>query len=137
MRLAPHPVQAARLTFKVSDCAPLGRCTRVTFTHVGIQLFPWTSARLLVVEASHPATSAPFQVGHSPYPAGYEFPVPFGCRPWLLGRPIPAAGLARSYDGLLGYVPDRNGVPTFRIGKMRWASWPLYAGSGAPSQPGR
>jgi hypothetical protein len=55
----------------------------------------------------------------------------------FLRRPIPAAGLARSCDGLLGYVPDRNGVPTFRIGKMRWTSWPLDAGSGAPPQPGR
>jgi hypothetical protein len=66
MRLAPHPAQAARLKFKVSDCAPLDRCSRVTFTQVGIQLFPWISARLLVVETSHPATSAPFQVGQSP-----------------------------------------------------------------------
>src|SRR5262249_44818799 len=34
MRLAPHPAQAARLKFKVSDCAPLDRYSRVTFTQV-------------------------------------------------------------------------------------------------------
>jgi len=33
--------------------------------------------------------------------------------------------------------PDHNGVATFRIGKRRWASWPLYAGSRAPSQASR
>src|SRR5713226_7028612 len=33
--------------------------------------------------------------------------------------------------------PDHNGVATFRIGKGRWASWPLYAGSRAPSQASR
>jgi len=30
-----------------------------------------------------------------------------------------------------------NGVATFRIGKRRWARWPLYAGSRAPSQASR
>ena len=34
-------------------------------------------------------------------------------------------------------IPDHNGVATFRIGKRRWASWPLYAGSRAPSQASR
>src|SRR5215470_981261 len=34
-------------------------------------------------------------------------------------------------------APDHNGVATFRIGKRRWASWPLYAGSRAPSQASR
>ncbi len=65
-RVIPHPAQAARLTFKVFDGTPFDRCSRVTFTRRGIQLFPWMSALLLVVETSHPATSAPFQVGHSP-----------------------------------------------------------------------
>jgi hypothetical protein len=32
-------------------------------------------------------------------------------------------------------APDHNGVATFRIGKICRASCPLYAGSGAPSQP--
>jgi hypothetical protein len=34
-------------------------------------------------------------------------------------------------------TPDRNGVSMFRIGKMRWASWPLDAGNWAPSQSAR
>jgi len=33
--------------------------------------------------------------------------------------------------------PDHNGVATFRIGKRRWARWPLSAGSRAPSQASR
>jgi len=37
-----------------------------------------------------------------PYPTGYGFPVPFGCRPSLLGRPVPAVELARSYDWVTG-----------------------------------
>jgi hypothetical protein len=48
------------------DRTPFDRCSKVTFTRLGIQLFPWMSARLLVGETSHPATSAPFQVGYHP-----------------------------------------------------------------------
>jgi hypothetical protein len=32
----------------------------------GYPIFPWMSARLLVLATSHPATSAPFQVEYSP-----------------------------------------------------------------------
>jgi hypothetical protein len=39
------------------------------------------------------------------YPTGYECPVPFGCRHSLFGRPIPAAGLARSCDEVTGIYP--------------------------------
>jgi hypothetical protein len=66
VRLAPHPAQAARRQFQVSDGTPYDRCSRVTFTRTGIELFPWMSARLLVLATSYPATSAPFQVGHRP-----------------------------------------------------------------------
>jgi hypothetical protein len=59
-RVAPHPAQATGLKFKVSDGTPVDRCSRVTFTLLGIQLLPWMSTRLLVVSAIHPATSAPF-----------------------------------------------------------------------------
>jgi hypothetical protein len=31
-----------------------------------VEFFPWMSTLLLVVETSHPATSAPFQVGYHP-----------------------------------------------------------------------
>ena len=33
---------------------------------MGIDLFPWMNARLLVLTTSHPATSAPLQSGHRP-----------------------------------------------------------------------
>src|SRR5262249_19568425 len=71
-----------------------------------------------------------------PYPTGYEFPVPFGCRHSLLGLPVPRG---HRYHLTMGLLPmaDPIGVSTFRIGKMRQRSWPLYAGSGAPSQPAR
>jgi hypothetical protein len=66
VRLAPHPAQAARRKFQVSERTPCDRGSRVTFTRRGISLFPGMSARLLVRATSHPATSAPFQVGHCP-----------------------------------------------------------------------
>lgn len=83
-------------------------------------------------------TSAPFRV--APYGAIRRVmcsPCLSACRPWLL-KP----SCARSRVGPLlrwGYwrIPDGNGVPTFRIGKRHRASWPLDAGSGAPSQPAR
>src|SRR5438132_14410671 len=59
------------------------------------------------------------------------------CRPWLLEPSYSRCGvgpLLRWGDWL---TPDRHGVPTFRIGKMRWTSWPLDAGSGAPFQQDR
>ena len=87
--LTPHPAQAAHRKFKVSDRTPFDRCSRVTFTRMGIELFPWMSARLLVLTTSHPATSAPFQVGYRPIRQVMDFPVPFGCRHSLLGRPVP------------------------------------------------
>jgi hypothetical protein len=71
-----------------------------------------------------------------PYPAGYGFLVPFGCRPSLLGRPVPLGHRLHLTIGLLP-MADPIGVSTFRIGKLRRASWPLDAGSGAPSQEGR
>jgi hypothetical protein len=66
VRLTPHPAQATGRLFQVSDGTPVDRCSRVTFTLTGIQLFPWMSPLLLVHATSHPATSAPFQVGHRP-----------------------------------------------------------------------
>jgi hypothetical protein len=66
VRLTPHPAQATGRLFQVSDSTPVDRCSRVTFTLMGLQLFPWMSLLLLVLTTSHPATSAPFQVGHHP-----------------------------------------------------------------------
>jgi hypothetical protein len=39
VRLAPHPAQAARRKFQVSDGTPVDWCSRVTFSRVGIELF--------------------------------------------------------------------------------------------------
>jgi hypothetical protein len=66
VRLAPHAAQAARRKFQVSDRTPYDRCSRVTFTRSGIELFLWISSLLLVVQTSHPATSAPFRGRHDP-----------------------------------------------------------------------
>jgi hypothetical protein len=133
--LASHPAQAAHRKFQVSDRTPCDRCSSVTFTRVGLELFPCTSALLLVVKTSHPATSAPFR-GGLPYPAGDVFPVPFGCRPSLVGRAVP---LGHRPHLTMGLLPTAGpiGVSTFGIGKRRRVSWPLDAGSWAPPQHAR
>jgi hypothetical protein len=59
------------------------------------------------------------------------------CRPSLLAPSCTRCGVGPLLRWGYWRIPDRNGVATFRIGKMRWASWPLYAGSGAPPQPTR
>src|SRR5712691_9384184 len=46
-----------------------------------------------------------------PYPAGYGFPRPFGCRRSLLGRPVPAVGLARSCDRVTGCLQTTTRLP--------------------------
>jgi len=71
------------------------------------------------------------------YPAGYAFPVPFGGRPSLLASSSARCGVGPLLRWGYWRLPDHNGVTTFRIGKRRRASWPLYAGSRAPSQPSR
>lgn len=62
--------------------------------------------------------------------------MPFGGRHSLLGRPVPLGHRLNLTTNLL-LMADPIGVSTFRIGKLRWASWPLYAGSRAPAQQGR
>jgi hypothetical protein len=74
VRLAPHPAQAGRRKFQVSDGTPCDRCSCVTFTRVGLELFPWTSALLLVLATSHPAMSAPFRGGDCPIRRVMDFP---------------------------------------------------------------
>ena len=73
-RVAPHPAQATGREFKIPDGTPADWCSRVTFTLAGIQLFPWMSPRLPVLSTSHPATSAPFQVGYGPIRRVMDFP---------------------------------------------------------------
>jgi hypothetical protein len=64
-----------------------------------------------------------------------SFPCLSACRLLLLEPSCTRCGVGPLLR--LGYwmAPDRNGVATFCIGKMRRVSWPLYAGSRAPSQP--
>jgi len=57
------------------------------------------------------------------------------CRRLLLEPSCARCGIGPLLRWGYWIMPDHNGVATFRIGKMRWASWPLYAGSWAPSQP--
>jgi hypothetical protein len=136
VRLTPHPAQAARRKFQVSDSTPCDRCSRVTFTRSGISLFLWMSALLLVVKTSHPAMSAPFRVGMT-LSGGLWLPLAFRLPAFAFWPSCARCGygpLSRLGDWI---TPDHNGVSTFRIGKRRWVSWPLDAGSGAPSQPGR
>jgi hypothetical protein len=59
------------------------------------------------------------------------------CRPSLLAPSWARCGIGPLWRWGYWEIPDRHGVATCRIGKMRWASWPLDAGSGAPSQPTR
>src|SRR6266511_4124467 len=63
VRLTPHPAQATGRSFKVSDGTPVDRCSRVTFTRTGIQLFPWmslfsSSLRPVTRPRQHPCRSA-------------------------------------------------------------------------------
>ncbi len=134
--LTPHPAQAARRKFQGSDGTPYDRCSRVTFTRLGIQLFPWMSALLLVLATSHPATSAPFRVGIA-LSGGLWFPRAFrlpAFASWPSCARCGYAPLLRLGDWI---APDHNGVATFRIGKRRRVSWPLDAGSRAPPQHAR
>jgi hypothetical protein len=51
------------------------------------------------------------------------FPLPFGCRHWLPGRPVPARESGFPYGRLAGGAqaapPDPDGVSTFRTHEMR------------------
>jgi hypothetical protein len=83
-------------------------------------------------------TSAPVQ--GTPYDAirrVMNSPCLSACRPWLLAPSCSRCGLGpllREGDWI---APDRHGGATFRIGKLRRMSWPLDAGSWAPSQQSR
>ena len=55
----------------------------------------------------------------SPYPAGYVFPLPFGCWPALLKRSLPPYGYVPPLLLADCPAPDRMGVITFRILKLR------------------
>jgi len=68
----------------------------------------------------HQAHVGNLSVGQTPYPAGYGFPLPFGCWPSLLGPSFPAEEFRSSYVGPTGLCkPDHNGVSTFRSEEIR------------------
>ncbi len=55
----------------------------------------------------------------SPYPAGYAFPLPFGCWPSLLQQSLPPYGYVPPLPLAYELPLDRMGVITFRILKLR------------------
>ena len=55
----------------------------------------------------------------SPYPAGYDFPLPFGCWPSLLKQSLPSYGYVPPLPLAYELPLDRMGVITFRILSMR------------------
>ena len=80
-------------------------------------------------------TSAPFRVTpHGAIRRVMDFPCLSACRLSLLEPSCAHCGLGPLLRLGSWMTPDRNGVATFRIGTMRRASCPLYAGSRAPSQ---
>ena len=54
-----------------------------------------------------------------PYPAGDGFPLPFGCWPSLLKQSLPSYGYVPPLPLAYWPAPDRMGVITFRILKLR------------------
>ena len=50
-----------------------------------------------------------------PYPAGYDFPLPFGCWPSLLKPSLPLDGYVPPLPLADWFSPDRRGVITFRF----------------------
>jgi hypothetical protein len=72
-----------------------------------------------------------------PYPPGYDFPVPYGGWPSLLGPSYSRCGFGPSFrrsSGLLAQGPDRNGVTAFRTRRgATGAGASCTAGPGCPS----
>jgi hypothetical protein len=54
-----------------------------------------------------------------PYPAGYVFPLPFGCWHSLLKPSLSLYGYVPPLPVAYWFAPDRIGVITFRFFKMR------------------
>ena len=83
--------------------------------------------------------SAPFRVGHKPYPAGYGFPSPFGSRRSLLDPSLSRWGFGPRPRGRLaaGHAPaDPIGVYTFRMGRSGRGGCLLYAEVFGVLEPG-
>src|SRR5215475_15699535 len=63
---------------------------------IGYLTFPLDKRSSPRLSDEPPGHVSPLSGWVLPYPAGYAFPLPFGCRRSLLGHPVPAVGLARS-----------------------------------------
>src|SRR5262245_8513803 len=108
-------------------------------TVVNPNSYNFSSGRALVSSSLRPATrprQPPFGMGIA-LSGGLWLPRAFRLPAFAFWPSCARCG----YDPLLrwsGWIaPDHNGVATFRIGKRRRVSWPLDAGSRAPSQEGR
>ena len=82
--------------------------------HLTFPLDKRSSPRL---DGQPPGHVSPLSGWVLPYPAGYGFPRPFGCRRSLLGRPVPAVGLARSCDRVTGCLQTTTGLPRSAEGR--------------------
>lgn len=76
--------------------------------------------------------SAPFQVGQEPYPAGYGFPLPCGCRPSLLGSSCSRWGVGpplRLADWEIDPSQTPSGFPRSALWRCDWGGCSLYPGA--------
>src|SRR5262249_29429403 len=73
----------------------------------------------------------------SPYPPGYDFPLPFGGRPSLLGTSCSRWRIGPSFRFAGCPRGSPNGVSTFRTVKMRPGRGPALPSRGAVSQEER
>jgi len=123
LRLSPHTAQADHY----HPCCPIAAAPVCLFISgsvcksTGLHLtcpsdFDSPFGSRQVVHQAHVSRLSP---GQTPYPAGYRFPLPFGCWPSLLGPSFPAEELCPSCVGPTGRPPDRNGVSTFRTEEVR------------------
>src|SRR5262249_42981639 len=113
---------------------------------------PLVSVLQVVLWVTHPThVSGLSAQAKRPYPPGYDFPVPYGGWPSLLGSSCARCGIGPSFrrsSGLLAAGPDRNGVAMFRTRETRRGRVPsvlrglgVRGGSGggppplAPSSP--
>jgi len=144
---SPRPRRTGRATriahssgSSVDHCRALIAHHRVFQSYVcprGHLTFPLDKRSSPRLDDQPPGHVSPLSGWVLPYPAGYGFPRPFGCRRSLLAPSCARCGVGPLLRWGYWRLPDHNGVTTFRIGKRRRASWPLYAGSRAPSQPSR
>ena len=116
VRLSPHTAQAG--SFR-SPASRFWSPRWVTVTGSSQRLpFPHRSKRLPGLGRAHQTHVSTVSSWAEPYPAGYDFPLPFGRWPSLLGSSCPAGDWPplRSVDCL---TAGSNGVPTFRAVEMR------------------